>query len=259
MWIAPRRARRTAHGRPTCPRPQAWPEAAVTITPLSGNLVYRPQHDTALLIEALCTLELTGARVLDLCTGSGAVALKTAEKGAHVTAVDVSPHAVAAARALTEDHAADVDVVQERIEDYRPRTRFDVVVCNPPYVPTPPWEPVSGSAAYDDPALAWNAGPDGRDVLDVVCARLGELLRAHGTGLVVQSELADTARSTSGLARHGLRARVVRRRSIPFGPVLRSRRAWLTGAGYIRPACDTESIAVIRADRGLGCTRGAPR
>ncbi|WOC13809.1 hypothetical protein [Gordonia sp. MP11Mi] len=121
---------------------------------------------------------------------------------------------------------------------------FDLITCNPPYVPTPP-----GSAnSADGPSWAWNAGSDGRAVLDVLCAVGPGLLASGGTMLIVQSELADVPRSLCALHAAGLRSTVVRDRAIPFGRVMTSRRSRLITAGLLDPRADTESIAVIRSE-----------
>lgn len=137
------------------------------------------------------------------------------------------------------------------VAGFRCAHAFDVVTCNPPYVPTPAGtEHLPGSAA--GPAGAWNAGPDGRAVLDVVCARLDHLLAPAGTALIVQSAFADCERTLLLLREAGFDADKVRSRRIPFGPVLRARREPLRRAGAIPPGCHLEEIAVIRARRPGG-------
>jgi len=99
--------------------------------------VYRPQHDTWLLAEVLRRdREATGRRVLDLCTGTGALAVVAARAGAaSITVVDVNRCALAAAwvnvalrgRRVSAHHGDLVDPVSNQ--------RFDLVVSNPPYVP----------------------------------------------------------------------------------------------------------------------------
>lgn len=212
----------------------------------SVGLVYRPQADTALLIEALDDVELTGRRVLDLCTGSGAVAVAAARRGAtEVVAVDACPLATATARDRRPSSVA-WRAVCSTAADYADPRGFDVVTCNPPYVPTPPTDirvPVPG------PAHAWDAGPDGREVLDVLCARAPELLLPGGLLLVVQSALAGPDRTAELLCGNGFDVEEVRRRRIPFGPVTRSRLGWLVAQGLLRPGEDAETIVVLAARR----------
>ncbi|MGZ9827125.1 HemK2/MTQ2 family protein methyltransferase [Tsukamurella ocularis] len=216
-----------------------------------SDRVYRPQADTLLLMEALGELPLRGARALDLCTGSGVVAVEAASRGARVTAIDSSPAAARAARAVSSGAGVEVDVLQVGVAEFRCTRGFDVITCNPPYVPTPVGtEDVPGAGA--GPAEAWNAGTDGRAVLDVVCARLDELLSPTGTALIVQSAFADCDQTLAVVREAGLSAHVARRRAIPFGPVLLARCEQLRRAAVIPPDCHDEEIVVIRAHRPGG-------
>ncbi|SFW84172.1 HemK2/MTQ2 family protein methyltransferase [Amycolatopsis australiensis] len=205
--------------------------------------VYRPQEDTALLAAAIEDLVVPpGARALDLCTGTGAQAITLARRGAEtVLALDLSRRALASVR---------LNALTQRLR-VRPRRGdlatalgegpFDVVVANPPYVPSP--EPAVRSTR------GWDAGPDGRAVLDPLCAQADTLLRPGGTLLLVQSGLSDVDRSLTTLTARGLRAEVVRRARIPFGPVLSGRTAYLEAAGLIEPGQRMEELVVLRADR----------
>ncbi|QRY61294.1 methyltransferase [Gordonia sp. PDNC005] len=222
--------------------PLTSPDAPVVPNDLHG--VYRPQEDTCLLIDALSSVDFVGAKMLDLCTGSGAVAIAGALRGADVTAVDSCPHAVDATRLAAVQAGVALTVSRSDVAAVE-QTGFDLVTCNPPYVPTPP----GTEASAVGPSHAWNAGPNGRAVLDVVCAVLPRLLAEDGTALVVQSELADVDATVAALRGAGLRAKVVRERLIPFGPVVESRRELLVRKGFLDPTSEKESIVVIRAQR----------
>jgi release factor glutamine methyltransferase len=221
--------------RPVVPRP------APRLVRLPG--VYRPQEDTALLAEAIGDLPVPpGARALDLCTGTGAQAIALARRGAEsVLALDLSRRALASVRlnALVRQLA-----VSPRRGDLTTALRhgpFDVVVANPPYVPSP------GAACRA--TRGWDAGPDGRAVLDPVCAAADALLRPGGTLLLVQSALSGVDASRRLLSARGLRTSIVRRARIPFGPVLSGRAAFLESAGLIEPGERSEELVVLRADR----------
>src|SRR5437763_789552 len=90
-----------------------------------------------MLAEVLRTATLPPrASVLDLCTGSGALAIAAARRGAReVTAVDVSRRAVLAARLNARLNGVHVRVVHGDLYAPLRRARFDVIVSNPPYVP----------------------------------------------------------------------------------------------------------------------------
>ncbi|MFD6468931.1 methyltransferase [Streptomyces goshikiensis] len=105
-------------------------------------------------------------------TGTGALALQAARRGARVTAIDVSWRAVASARLNAVRRRLPVRVIHGDVAAAVVGTRFDLVISNPPYVPAPgAGLPVRG------PERAWDAGPDGRAVIDRICTRAPNLLR----------------------------------------------------------------------------------
>lgn len=212
--------------------------------------VYAPQHDSLLLCDVMKQTGLVpGRRVADLCTGSGVVAITAAALGADsVTAFDVSPAAAACARANAIAAGASIDV---RLATCTTATEFgayDLVVSNPPYVPQPPDGDDETVPRDAGPALAYNAGPDGRLVLDPLCEAAPALLGETGTMLIVHSEFSDTGASLAALRSGGLKAAVVARKWIPFGPVLHARADWLERTGRLERGRRTEELVVIRAD-----------
>jgi release factor glutamine methyltransferase len=213
--------------------------------------VYPPQHDSQLLIDTLEKTELAqGRRVLDLCTGSGVVAIAAAELGAaSVTAFDICPRAVRCSRGNAVHAGVDIDVREGSWSgalDYAP---FDVIVSNPPYVPTPPGGDTKVIPMTAGPAWAWNAGVDGRMVLDPLCESAASLLAAGGSMLLVQSALSRVEQSLESLRSTGLHAEAVASQCIPFGPVLSARAGWLEVTGRIQKGRRTEELVVIRADK----------
>jgi release factor glutamine methyltransferase len=128
--------------------------------------------------------------VVDLCTGSGAIALALATEvpQARVHAVEVSEQAFGwAAKNLT---GTGIDLRHGDMAEAFPDLdgTVDVVLCNPPYIPMGAWESVDVEARDHDPALALWSGDDGLAAMRVVERVAGRLLRPCG---VVGVEHAD--------------------------------------------------------------------
>ncbi len=210
--------------------------------------VYLPQSDSRLLIETMhscCWPE--GMRVADLCTGSGVAAIAASDAGARsVTAFDASPAAISAARINARLAGSIVDVRLGCWSAALELEPFDLVLCNPPYVP----EPSDADDVIPDaggPPMSFNAGPDGRLVLDPLCKSAPDLLMPGGTMLIVHSEFAGVPSTISALRAGGLRVRVAARRTIRFGPVMTARAHWLEDAGRLPRGRRTEQLVVIEA------------
>jgi release factor glutamine methyltransferase len=149
-----------------------------------GPGVFVPRPETELLagwaIDAAATRETPV--VVDLCTGSGAIARAVADEvpGASVHAVELDEGALAWAERNLAGTGVDL-----RHGDFA--TAFDdllgavdVVVCNPPYIPLEAWESVAVEARDHDPHLALFSGDDGLDAIRVLAARAALLLRPGG-------------------------------------------------------------------------------
>jgi release factor glutamine methyltransferase len=220
-------------------------------TAVVSSDVYVPRQDSQFLIDVMEKTGLAhGSRVADLCTGTGIVAIAACEQGAsQVTAFDICPRAVHCAR--TDAAAAGVDVSVHlgswaRAVEFGP---YDLVVCNPPYVPHDPGFDTAAVPATVEPARAWNAGHDGRLVLDPLCEAVSDLLAEGGSLLLVQSEFAEPRRTLAALSSAGLDTEVIARQWIPFGPVLTSRASWLEKTDRLDPGRREEELLLIRADK----------
>lgn len=204
--------------------------------------VYPAQHDSWVLVEALKREALgPDSRVLDLCAGSGVVSVCAAERGARVTAVDVSRRAVATTWMNTRPHRRSVRVVRGDLTEPVRGEQFDLVVSNPPYVPAENDRvPVRGIAR------SWDAGKDGRAVLDRICRQAPGVLEAGGVLLLVQSALSGIEKSQAMLEEQGLCVDDVSRVDVPFGPVLAARRDMLVQRGVIAMGQRSEELVVLR-------------
>ena len=203
--------------------------------------VFRPISDTWLLADALDGEDLPpGARVLDLCSGSGALAVRAARR-AEVTAVDVSRRAVATIRLNAALNGVRVRAVRGDLLAAVRGERFDAIVSNPPYVPAPdPALPAGG------PARAWDGGRDGRALLDRICAQAPDHLRAGGVLLVVHSSLLGYDRTAELLAAGGLEVDLAAQERGALGPLMNGRRVHLEAVGLLDPGQKEEDVLVVR-------------
>ncbi|MFN8191106.1 MAG: peptide chain release factor N(5)-glutamine methyltransferase [Nocardioidaceae bacterium] len=157
-----------------------------------GPGVFVPRPETELLagwaIER--ALRVEEPVVVDLCTGSGAIARAIADEvpGARVYAVelDESAHDWAARNLAGTGVELRLGDMKDAFDDLA--GTVDVVTCNPPYIPLDAWESVALEARDHDPQLALFSGGDGLDAMRVLERRAAVLLAPGG---VVGAEHAD--------------------------------------------------------------------
>jgi release factor glutamine methyltransferase len=212
------------------------------LTRLPG--VYRPQHDTWLLAGALADAGIRpDADVLDVGCGTGALSIVAARtRPRSITSVDVSRRAVVSARLNMFLRGVPARVVRGDAFELVAGRTFDLLLANPPYVPGVARRPRGRHRA-------WDAGLDGRELLDRLCANAPLLLAPGGTLLVVHSGMCDEDRTVRQLRGGGLKAAVVARGEAPFGPVVRGRVGRLRELGLVQPGQQVEELVVVRGDR----------
>jgi len=169
--------------------------------------VFVPRRRTEFLVREAERRLRSGAVVLDLCCGSGAVgmALAATADGIELHASDVDPGAVTCARRNVE--AAGGRVHEGDLFDPLPdelRGRVDVLVANVPYVPTGAIATMPPEARLHEPVVALDGGADGLVVARRVAAQASSWLAPGGALLVetsaVQAQPTATAFSRGGLA-----------------------------------------------------------
>ncbi len=150
-----------------------------------------PRPETELIVEAVIRHVRNHPesgrwhQLLDVGTGSGVLAVALAKELPHlqITASDASPEALAVARLNSERHGVQdrVTLVQgDLLTALDPLGSFDIVVANPPYVPTATWEQLPPEIRDHEPRLALDGGPDGLEVIHRLVYEVPPFLRSGG-------------------------------------------------------------------------------
>ncbi|MGR3934800.1 peptide chain release factor N(5)-glutamine methyltransferase [Streptomyces sp. BRA346] len=158
-----------------------------------GVFVPRPETESVVgwAIDAVRAMDVVEPLIVDLCTGSGAIALALAQEvpRSRVHAVELDEGALLWARKNVEGSR----VVLQRGDALTALPELDgqvdLVISNPPYIPLTEWEYVAPEARDHDPQLALFSGEDGLDVIRGLERTAHRLLRPGG---VVVIEHADT-------------------------------------------------------------------
>jgi release factor glutamine methyltransferase len=204
--------------------------------------VFVPRSDAGMLLEAAAG-HVRG-RVLDLCTGSGVLALSVQPKAGEVTAIDSSGLAVTVARANAALNRRPVEVLRGDLFTPVAGRLFDTIISNPPYLPV-----AGGRDPRPGTTRAWNGGYDGRAVIDRICRRAPFHLAHGGEVLLVQSSLTRVGPTLDLFERSGLRASVVASYTGRLGPLARAQLAHLQNIAVASDDHSSEQIVVISARR----------
>jgi release factor glutamine methyltransferase len=205
--------------------------------------VFRPISDTWMLAEVLRS-QTVGPRsaVLDVGTGSGALAVCAALRGAReVTAVDLSRRAVVTAWMNGRLNGVRVRARRSDLFSALRDATFDIIVSNPPYVPAP-----TDAIPRRGAQRAWDAGRDGRALLDRLLAEAPARLRPNGILLVVQSDIIGIERTMDAMRDGGLQPDIALRRRGALGPLMRARVQHLEERGLLPRGRHEEDVVVIR-------------
>jgi release factor glutamine methyltransferase len=206
--------------------------------------VLRPPSDCWLLADVMREQGLArGRTVLDVFTGTGALAVAAALDGARaVSAVDISRRAILNARLNARLNGVRVRALRGDLFAPVGSERFDLVLANPPYLPGE-----SDELPDRGPSRAWEGGIDGRAVVDRLCAEVADHLTRGGAALVVHSSLSGERPTLDRFAAAGLSAEVVARRRGPLGPLVTARAELLERRGLLAPGQREEELVVVRA------------
>ncbi len=127
-----------------------------------------PRADTEILVEEVIKLAegINNPTILDLCTGSGAIAISLAKyvKNVHICAVDISPKALQIAKKNAELNGVknNIEFIESNLFEKLKDKKFDIIVSNPPYIETETIRTLSKDVQRE-PKLALDGGKDGLD------------------------------------------------------------------------------------------------
>ena len=165
-----------------------WEFYGLTLTVDSHVLI--PRMDTEVLAERAILLAREageGARVLDLCAGSGCVGLAVAANvpGCRVVLADISEGALKICKQNIRRCELNARVTCLQADALTPPEAalwdFDVIACNPPYIPTGDLAGLDVSVRDYEPHSALDGGADGLDFYRAVAGRWGKALRLGGS------------------------------------------------------------------------------
>ncbi|MBE7086292.1 MAG: peptide chain release factor N(5)-glutamine methyltransferase [Clostridiales bacterium] len=146
-------------------------------------LIPRPEtEDMAMMVVGVAE---EGQNILDLCTGSGAIAIAVKKeldkKGINVkmTASDISEGALELAKENAMANGAEILFLQSDLFS-RMRGRFDIIVSNPPYIPSAEIEKLQREVKDFEPRLALDGGADGLDIYRRIAAEASKYIRRGG-------------------------------------------------------------------------------
>lgn len=176
-----------------------------------ADCVYEPAEDSFLLADAGLKEAEPGMHILEIGTGSGFVSavLQANLKDIYLVATEINPHAARCAR------ANGVEVIRtdlfRGIKPGKPENRFDLILFNPPYLPTSRDEKVPGWLNY-----AFDGGISGRETLDRFLDKVKDYLKPGGKILVLISSITGLEAVREKMRCLGFIVDIVERKKVSF-------------------------------------------
>ncbi len=146
-------------------------------------LIPRPETEEMVMMAVAAAEE--NSNILDLCTGSGAIAIATYKEirkrggSCKMTAVDISEDALTLAKENAAENDADILFIQSNLFN-RIRGRFDVIISNPPYIPSAEIDRLQTEVRDYEPRLALDGGEDGLDFYRQIAANVSKYINRGG-------------------------------------------------------------------------------
>lgn len=149
------------------------------------NNVLIPRADTEILVEEVIAIakKTEAKKILDLCTGSGAIAVSLAKyiEKSQITAVDISEKAlkIAQKNAMNNDVESQIIFVKSNLFENLPKDKYDIIVSNPPYIKRRVINTLS-KEVKNEPTIALDGGEDGLDFYRKILKNGYEYLKYRG-------------------------------------------------------------------------------
>ena len=140
-----------------------------------------PRQDTETLVEQVLKIVKPGMKVLDLCTGSGCVLISVLRNAPELTGMgsDISKTALLVAKENAKLHEVDAEWVRSDLFDNITET-FDVIMANPPYIPTGEILSLMPEVRDFEPENALDGGADGLDFYRKIAGQVKDYLNPGG-------------------------------------------------------------------------------
>jgi len=144
--------------------------------------VFIPRPETELIIEAISSRAILPRSILDLCTGSGALAISLATRfpEALATAIDCSEIALDVARSNQKRHDTHVSFLKGDLFGPLQQDQFDLIVCNPPYISINDCDKIDREVLEYEPHLALFSQDEGHRHLAQILMKAPEFLQKNG-------------------------------------------------------------------------------
>ena len=140
-----------------------------------------PRPDTEILVEEVLKICKKNDSVLDLCTGSGAIAISLAKYGnnLNITGIDISENALEIAKKNAETNNVKINLYKSNMFENIKNKEWDLIVSNPPYIETSVIEKLEPEVKHE-PFIALNGGADGLDFYKIIINKAQEYLKPEG-------------------------------------------------------------------------------
>lgn len=144
-----------------------------------------PRPDTEILVEEVIKIakRINAKKILDLCTGSGAIAVSLAKyiENSQITAVDISTKAISVAKLNAKNNNVEnqITFVESDLFKELPKEKYDIIVSNPPYIKKEIIKSLD-KEVQNEPKIALDGGYDGLDFYRKIISNADEFLKFTG-------------------------------------------------------------------------------